>query len=119
MGRHVAKTIANMPTQIVRHRDHQYKGASHSRLPIHSLAKDCTHAEQHRRWIDDSPTRSTEILPEINLWIKHFEAARTNPIHLITLSPESLDRTRWWFEFLVEVEAIDDRDNVFKDLTRH
>ena len=118
-GRHVAEKLASLPNQRIRHPDHQYKGVSHPRLPIRSLSENCTAAEQHQRWIDDSPTRSTEILPDINRWINHLRAAGPNPIHLVTLSPESLDVTRWWFEFLVEVEAIDGRDHVFRDLTRH
>ena len=84
------------------------------------MAENCTPAEQHRRWIDDEPTRSTELLPKLNRWIRHFEAAKQNPIHIVSLSPESLDETRWWFEFLVEVEAIQyDQEMVFKDLTRY
>ena len=60
------------------------------------------------------PTRSTEVLPDVDRWIKHFEAAKQNPIH--PLNPDSLDVTRWWYEFLVEVDAINEHDNVFRDL---
>ena len=63
------------------------------------------------------PTRGTEVLDEIDRWIKHFEAAKLNPIHTITLNPDSLDVTRWWYEFLIEVDVISRHDKVFKDLT--
>ena len=105
-GRRVQEKLAVMPTQKTHHQDLRYNGVSHESLPIRSLSEKCTAAEQHRRWVNDSPTRSTEILPEINRWINHFKAAEHNPIHLATLSPEGLDKTRWWRKFLVEVKAI-------------
>ena len=57
---------------------------------------------------------TTGILGEIVRWIKHFEAAKLDPIHLIELGAGSLDVTQWWYEFLVEIEQINDDDSVFK-----
>ena len=119
-GRRVAETLASLPNQRIRTFDLKFKGASHDRLPIRSLDERCTAAEQYRRWVDDEPTRGTELLLKLNRWIRHFEAAKQNPIHIVTLSPEGLDETRWWFEFLVVVKAIQyEKGMVFKDLINH
>ena len=119
-GRRVAETLASLPTQRIRHFDLKFKGASHDRLPIRSLDERCTAAEQYRRWVDDEPTRGTELLPKLNRWITHFEKARQMPIHTVNLSTEGLNETRWWFEFLVEVKAIQyEKGTVFKDLLNH
>ena len=72
--RHAAKCLADLPTQIKHPSNHQYKGKSHPRLPICSLAERCTHAEQHRRWLDNMPTRGMEVLDKTDRWIKHFKA---------------------------------------------
>ena len=62
-------------------------------------------------------TRGTERLDEMDRWISHFEAAKMVPIHTFTLDVDSLDFTRCWFEFLVEIKVMNRRDKVFKDLT--
>ena len=62
-------------------------------------------------------TRTTERLDEMDRWISHFEAAKMIPIHTVTLDADSLDVTRWWFEFFVEINVINRWDKVFKDLT--
>ena len=63
------------------------------------------------------PTRGTERLNEMDKWISHFEAAKMVPIHTLTLDVNSLDVTRWWFDFFVEINIMNRRDKVFKDLT--
>ena len=61
-------------------------------------------------------TRSSERLDEINRWMDHFEAAKEVPIYTITLDVASLDITRWWRDFFVELGVLTKRDRVFKDL---
>jgi len=119
-GRRVAETLASLPNQRTTTFDQQFKGASHDRLPIRSLDERCTAAEQYKRWVSDEPTRGTELLPKLNRWIKHFEKSRQMPIHTVNLSTEGLMETRWWFDFLVEVQAIPyEKGTVFKDLLIH
>ena len=62
------------------------------------------------------PTRSTERAEEMNRWIDHFEASKVVPIHTVTLDANSLEVTRWWRYFLVEIGILNKRDRVFKDL---
>ena len=63
------------------------------------------------------PTRSSERLDEMDRWMDHFEAAKRVPIHTVTLDVDSLDVTRWWRDFFVEIGELSKRDKVFKDLT--
>ena len=60
------------------------------------------------------PIRGTERLDEMDRWVNHFEAAKMVPIIIVTLD---VDFTRCWFEFFVEINVINRRDKVFKDLT--
>ena len=62
------------------------------------------------------PTRRSERLKEMVRWMDHFEAAKEVPIHTITLDVDSLDFTRWWRDFLVELGVLDKEDRVFMDL---
>ena len=105
-GKHIQQKLANMPPQKTYRLDKRCNGATYPGLPIRSLTEKCTAAEQHRRWINDSPTRSTETLSDYNRWITHFKTAEQHPIHLTTLSPEGQAKTKWWHTFLVEVKAI-------------
>ena len=85
--RKVVDILTGLPAQPVHPSDHQFNNASHPRLPIPSLAERCTHAEQHRRWINDKGCRQTEILDDYNRWTRHFETAKAFPIHLIKTKP--------------------------------
>ena len=62
------------------------------------------------------PTRGSEKIKEMVHWRDHFEAAREVPIHTITLDIGSLDVTRWWRDFFVELGVLDKEDRVFMDL---
>ena len=62
------------------------------------------------------PTRGSEKIKEMVRWMDHFEAAKEVPIHTITLDINSLDVTRWWRNFFVELGVLDKEDRVFKDL---
>ena len=112
----ITKTT-QLPTQIMHHSDHQFIGQSHPQLPIGSLNERCSYAKQYRRWVNEMSTRTTERLDEMDRWISHFEAAKMIPIHTVTLDADSLDVTRWWFEFFVEINVMNRWDKVFKDLT--
>jgi hypothetical protein len=57
------------------------------------------------------PTRRSERLKEMVRWMDEFEAAKE-----VTLDVDSLDVTRWWHNFFVELGVLDERDKVFKDL---
>ena len=113
-GRHIQQKLADMPSQRTHRLDRRCKGATYPGLPIRSLTEQCTAAKQHRRWVSDSPTRSTETLSDYNRWINHFKTAEQHPIHLSTLSPEGLAKTRWWHTFLVEVKAINGQHSVWR-----
>ena len=63
------------------------------------------------------PTRGSERIKEMILWMDHFEAAKEVLIHTITLDINSLDVTRWWRDFFVELGVLDEEDRVFKDLS--
>ena len=89
------KSIADLPTQIMHHSDHDFIGQSHPQLPIWSLDERCSDAEQYQRWVNEMPTRGTERLNEMDKWISHFEAAKMVPIHTVTLTIDSLDVTIW------------------------
>ena len=104
------KSIADLPNQIMQQSDHRFNGKSHPRLPIRSLDKGCSNAEQYM------PTRSSERLDEMDRWMDHFEAAKKVPIHTVTLEVDSLDVTRWWRDFFVEIGVLSKHDKVFKDL---
>jgi hypothetical protein len=62
------------------------------------------------------PTSGSEKIKEMVRWRDHFEAARDVPIHTLTLDTGSLDATRWWHEFFVELGVLDEEDRVFHDL---
>ena len=62
------------------------------------------------------PTRDTERPNEMDRWMEHFETAKLVPIHTVTLNLDSLDVTRWWFDFFIEVNVMSRQDKVFKDL---
>ena len=64
--RQLMKRIADLPTQIMQQSDHKFQGRWHWQLPIRSLDKGCSHAEQYRRWVNDMPTRSLERLDEMD-----------------------------------------------------
>ena len=113
----VMKSIAEMPTQCIKPSDHPFIGQLHPRLPIRSLKENCSHAEQYRRWVNDMPCRSTERSDEISRWIDHFEASKVVPMHTVNLDVDSLEVTRWWRYFLVEIGILDRRDRVFRDFT--
>ena len=110
------KRIAELPNQVMQQSDYKFQGRSHPQLPIRSLDEGCSHAEQYRRWVNDMTTRSSERLDEMDRWMDHFEAAKEVPIHTITLDVASLDITRWWRDFFVELGVLTKRDRVFKDL---
>jgi adenylosuccinate synthase len=93
--------------------DYKYKGKDHKSLPIRSMAENCSPAEQHRRWVNNMPCRRTEILPQIERWIKHFERAKQDPIHLVELDPEKAEISWWYREFLIEIEQLNKSDKVF------
>ena len=61
-------------------------------------------------------TRRSERLKEMVCWMDHFEAAKEVPIHTVTLDVDSLDVTRWWRNFFVELGVLTKHDRVFKDL---
>ena len=63
------------------------------------------------------PTRRSERPKEMVCWMDHFEAAKEVPIHTITLDVDSLDVTRWWRDFFVELGVLDEEDRVF-DITQ-
>ena len=65
--------LAELPSQPLGASASMYKGMKHKHLPMRSMEEDCSAAEQHRCWINNMPCRRTEILPEIESWIKHFE----------------------------------------------
>ena len=109
--------IAQLPTQKMKETDYQFEGQVHPRLPIRSLDEDCSSAEKYRRWVNDRPTRGSEKINEMNHWINHYQAAKEVPIHTITLDINSLDVTRWWRNFFVELGVLDEEDRVFKDLS--
>ena len=109
--------IAQLPTQKMKETDYQFEGQVHPRLPIRSLDEDCSSAEKYWRWVNDRPTRGSEKIKEIVRWMDHFEAAKEVPIHTITLDISSLNVTRWWCDFFVELRVLDKEDRVFKDLT--
>ena len=113
-GKHIQQKLANMPSQKIYRLDRRCNGATYPGLPIRSLTEKCTAAEQHRRWINDSPTRSTETLSDYNRWITHFKTAEQHPIHLTTLSPEGQAKTKWWHTFLVEVKAINGQHSIWR-----
>ena len=112
------KSIAEMPTQCIKPSDHPFIGQSHPRLPIRSLKENCSHAEQYRRWVNDMPCRSTERSDEKSRWIDHFEVSKVVPMHTVNLDVDSLEVTRWWRYFLVEIGILDRRDRVFRDFTQ-
>ena len=58
----------------------------------------------------------SERLEEMVRWMDHFEAAKEVPIHTVTLDVGSLDVTRWWCDFFVELGVLDEREKVFMDL---
>ena len=109
----ITKTT-QLPTQIMHHSDHQFIGQSHPRLPIRSLDERCSYTKQYPWWVSKMPIRGTERLDEMDRWVNHFEAAKMVPIIIVTLD---VDFTRCWFEFFVEINVINRRDKVFKDLT--
>ena len=86
------------------------------RLSMQFLDEGCSHAEQYRRWINDILTRRSERLKEMVRWMDHFEAPKEVPIHTVTLDVDSLDVTRWWRNFFVELGVLTKHDRVFKDL---
>ena len=63
------------------------------------------------------PTRGSERIKEMIRWMDHFEAAKEVPIHTITLDISSLEVTRWWRDFFVELGVLEEEDKVFMDLT--
>ena len=109
--------IAQLPTQKMKETDYQFEGQVHPQLPIRSLDEDCSSAEQYRRWVNDMPTRGSEKIKGMVRWMDHFEAAKEVPIHTISLDISSLDVTRWWRDFFVELGVLEEEDKVFMDLT--
>ena len=81
------------------------------------IPKRCSYAEQYLWWVNEMPTRGTERLDEMDRWMDHFKAEKLVPIHTFTLNPDSLDVTRWWYEFFIELNVISRQDKIFKDLT--
>jgi hypothetical protein len=64
------------------------------------------------------PTRRSERIKEMVCWKDHFKAGREVQIHTITLDIGSLNATRWWRDFFVELGVLDKEDRVFMDLRR-
>ena len=101
--RQITRKIAALPTQNIKQSDHRFKDMTHPRLPIRSLEENCSHVNQYRRWVNDKPTRSTEVADKMLQWVDHFEASKVVPIYTITLDADSLEVTCWWRYFLIEI----------------
>ena len=72
-------------------------------LPIRSLGKTGTPAEQHKKWINDQPCREAEK----NRWINHFRHRKSNPAQSRDLDGEGRKRSIWWHAFLIETGNIE------------
>ena len=57
------------------------------------------------------PCRRTEVLPEIERWIDHFDMAKKDPIHLIKLEPVNVEISWWYREFLIEINQLNKNDS--------
>ena len=69
---------------------------THSILPIRSLRENCTHVNQFRRWVNDSPPRGTKVAGNMLEWVLHFEASKEVPQFTINLGADSLEVACWW-----------------------
>ena len=76
--RNITRKIAALPTQNIKPSDYRFKDMTHPRLPIRSLEENCSHVNQYRRWVNDKPTRSTEVADKMLDWIDHFEVYSKN-----------------------------------------
>jgi hypothetical protein len=109
----ITERIAVVPTQEITEYEHRFKDAI---LPIRSLRENCTHVNQFRRWINDSPPRETKVANNMLEWILHFEALREVPQFTINLGAHSLEIACWWRHFCVEIGILNEDDQVFRDL---
>ena len=101
--------------------------ADPNKTPTTNIKESRIRAYRYAPWQKDAPTLNntddgltTCPLEAWRYWTKQIGGLNTSklfPIHTIILNPDSLDVTRWWYEFLIEVDAISAHDRVFKDLT--
>ena len=92
----ITEKIAAVPTQSIKPYEHRFKNMTHPVLPIRSLRENCTHVNQFRRWVNDSPPRGTKVASNMIEWILHFEASKEVPQFTINLGADSLEVACWW-----------------------
>ena len=72
----ITESIACVPTQNIKKSDERFKNMTHSVLPIRSVEENCSHVNQLRRWINDRPTRGTQMADDMLKWVLHFEESK-------------------------------------------
>ena len=112
----ITRKIAAVWTQNMKPSDHRFKNMTHSTLPIRSIEENCSHVNQYRRWINDSPPRGTKVANKMLDWVLHFEASKEDPQFTINLDLSSLEVACWWRHFCVEIGILNEDDQVFRDL---
>ena len=79
-------------------------------LPIRSISEPGSPSEQYRRWVNDEPCRATEIRSEIERWKRHFRLAKGKPVELEDFEQDGLNKSVWWWQFLIEMNELNSKD---------
>ena len=77
------------------------------------MEEDCSATQQHRQRINAKPCRRTEIIPEIERWIMHFEKAKEDLIHFVELDAENAEILLWYHEFLTKIRHLRKSNKMF------